>query len=170
MGVAPLRLPAAFSPEVHFWTAHIQRWAVEWELPVELIATVMQIESCGHPAVGSPAGASGLFQVMPYHFAANEQPLDPEVNARRGLGYLARSLELAGGDLRLAMAGYNGGHGVIERPAASWPVETQRYVRWGAGILAEVQRGLPESPTLQTWMLAGGASLCRRAAEYLNLD
>lgn len=164
-----LTLPALFTPEIHFWTSQIQRWAIQHRLPAELIATVMQIESCGHPAVESGAGALGLFQVMPYHFADGEPKLDPEVNADRGLAYLARSLQLAHGDRRLALAGYNGGHGVIARPIESWPVETLRYVEWGTGILEDVDRGLQVSPGLQAWLNAGGASLCRRAAEHLDL-
>lgn len=164
-----LHLPALFTPQIHYWTTDIQRWSVEYRLPAELIATVMQIESCGHPAVASRAGALGLFQVMPYHFAADELPLVPEVNARRGLRYLARSLELAAGDRPLALAGYNGGHGVIGRPSASWPAETQRYVLWGTRILEDVDRGLPASPGMQAWLEAGGAALCQRAAAYLEL-
>lgn len=166
----PLALPALFSPEVQRWTPEIQRWAIEYRLPAELIATAMQIESCGDPAVSSAAGAQGLFQVMPYHFTSGEQPLDPETNAKRGLAYLARSLQLAGGDRALALAGYNGGHGVIGLPASSWPAETRRYVLWGTGILEDVAAGLSRSPALQAWMDAGGASLCRMAAAHLELN
>jgi soluble lytic murein transglycosylase-like protein len=108
-----------------------------------------------------------LFQVMPFHFANGEDPGDPEVNARRGLSYLSRGLQLAGGDMALALAGYNGGHGLIQRDPSTWPSETTRYVRWATGILAELRAGLTSSPTLKAWLDAGGASLCRRAAERL---
>ncbi len=165
-----LALPALFSPEIQHWTLQIQRWAVEHQLPAELIATVMQIESCGHPTVSSSAGALGLFQVMPFHFAAGESPFEPEVNAQRGLAYLARALELAQGDRRLALAGYNGGHAIIGRPSESWPAETRRYVEWGGRILDDVDQGLQASPALQAWLDAGGAVLCRRATEYLELS
>lgn len=165
-----LALPALFSPEIQHWTPQIQRWGVEYQIPAELIATVMQIESCGHPQVASAAGALGLFQVMPFHFAAGEQPLEPEVNAQRGLRYLARSLELAAGDRRLALAGYNGGHAVIGWPASRWPDETLRYVDWGTRILRDVERAVTPSPGLQAWMDAGGAALCRRAAGFLGLS
>jgi soluble lytic murein transglycosylase-like protein len=124
----------------------------------------MQIESCGAPGVRSPAGAAGLFQVMPFHFDENEDPLDVETNAARGLTYLARGLALADGRVDLALAGYNGGHGLIGRDPASWPDQTQRYVHWGVGILNDVARGSPSSPTLQDWLAAGGAHLCQRAS------
>ena len=106
---------------------------------------------------------------MPFHFAPGEDPLDPDTNALRGLSYLAGSFDLAQGRLDLALAGYNGGHGVISRPPAAWPTETQRYAYWGTGILADIETGAVTSPRLQQWLEAGGASLCRRAGEALGL-
>ncbi len=161
---------AAFTAEVQYWAPDIGRWSVEFGLPADLIATVMQIESCGHPEVESTAGALGLFQVMPFHFGAGEDPLLPEVNAARGLGYLARGFELADGELALTLAGYNGGHGVIGRPSADWPAETQRYVSWGTQIMTDLREGALPSPGLAAWLDAGGASLCRRAAAALGID
>ena len=54
-----------FTPQVRTWSAEISHWAVEFDLDPNLIALVMQIESCGHPRVHSSAGAQGLFQVIP---------------------------------------------------------------------------------------------------------
>jgi len=160
----------AFTSEVQHWEREIGRWAIEYSLPADLIATVMQIESCGHPQVESTAGAIGLFQVMPFHFGAEEDPLLPEVNAARGLSYLARGFDLAGGELGPTLAGYNAGHGMIARPATDWPSETQRYVSWGSQILDDIRTGRLPSPGLTAWLEAGGASLCRRAAAALGLD
>jgi len=44
--------------------------------------------------------------------------LDPEINALRGLTYPRQSFEKAAWNLGLTFAGYNGGHGQIERPKA----------------------------------------------------
>ena len=162
---SPPDISAVFTAEVKYWAPDILRWSSEYDLPPELIATVMQIESCGHPSVHSNAGAAGLFQVMPFHFGEGEDPLNPETNAFRGLNYLARGLELAEGNQALALAGYNGGHGQIGRAASLWPAETQRYVRWGLAILADIQRDQVPSPGLQAWLEAGGSSLCQRAAQ-----
>ena len=165
---SPAALPPGFSPvftqEVARWSAAILRWSDQYQLPPEIIATVMQIESCGDPLARSSAGAQGLFQVMPFHFSAGEQPTDPEVNAQRGLAYLARSMQLAGDDLAAGFAGYNGGHAVIVWAPSEWPEETIRYVRWATGILQEARAGIVPSPTLQAWLEAGGAYLCRQAA------
>jgi soluble lytic murein transglycosylase-like protein len=165
-----VEIPEAFTKEVQYWAPEIARWSIEYEIPMDLIATVMQIESCGHPQVHSPAGAIGLFQVMPFHFDAEDDPMLPETNAARGLRYLARALELGQGDSSLALAGYNGGHSLIGRDPSAWPNETLRYVDWGSRILLDVELGLSVSPGVQAWLAAGGAGLCRRAADHLGLE
>ncbi|MCX6070118.1 MAG: transglycosylase SLT domain-containing protein [Chloroflexi bacterium] len=159
-------LPTIFTPEVQRWSPEIQAWAAAYDLPAPLIATVMQIESCGDPQARSGAGAQGLFQVMPFHFAPDEAALEPETNARRGLAYLARALELAGGRVDLALAGYNGGHSRITQPPDLWPDETRRYVAWGSAIYADAAAGKAESPALEAWLQAGGARLCRTASTH----
>ncbi len=159
----PLSLSTAFAAPVRAWSERILEWSRLYSLDPNLIATVMQIESCGDPTAVSPAGAMGLFQVMPFHFAEAEDPLDPEDNARRGLSYLAACLARAEGDVALALAAYNGGPRLLSLPTVEWPHETRRYVHWGTSILREAVDG-EVSPTLQQWLAAGGESLCQRAA------
>lgn len=161
-------LSTIFTEEILHWTSDIARWAADYNLDPNLIAIVMQIESCGHPKVVSFAGALGLFQVMPFHFVEDENPFDPDINAHRGLRYLARALELAQGDISLAMAGYNGGHSIIEWSSMLWSQETKRYVYWASGIYADIKKGADESPRLGEWLAAGGSSLCSRASYALN--
>ena len=135
-----------------------------------MVATVMQIESCGHPSIKSRAGADGLFQVMPFHFGSTENPEDPETNALRGLNYLQRTHELAGRDAKLTFAGYNGGQSVIQQDPITWYEETRRYAMWGEGILTDIAHGREQSPTLDRWMQEGGESLCKSARIVLGLQ
>jgi soluble lytic murein transglycosylase-like protein len=130
----------------------------------------MQIESCGDPRALSRAGASGLFQVMPFHFQLGENPFNPDTNALRGTSYLSRSLQAANGDARLALAGYNGGIGVISRGEWTWSAETNRYVRFGGPIYADASSGSTSSPTLDEWYRKYGASLCRQASNRLGIS
>lgn len=161
-------LAEVFTPEVRYWEPWIKAWAIRYQIDPNLIATLIQIESCGDPRVSSPAGAQGLFQVMPFHFDAGEDMLDVNTNARRGLDYLQGGLERAEGHAGLALAGYNGGHGVISRGWAAWASETQRYYYWGSRIYAEAVAGLETSPTLQEWIEIGGKNLCARAAQSIQ--
>jgi soluble lytic murein transglycosylase-like protein len=154
---------------VQYWAGNITQWANAASLDPNLIAVVMQIESCGDPRAVSRAGAKGLFQVMPFHFRFGENPYDPETNALRGLNYLARSLRTANGDARLALAGYNGGIGIISRSEWLWSAETKRYVYFGVPIYEDAHSGKTTSPTLDEWYRRYGAGLCRQASERLGL-
>ena len=159
-----------FTPEIQYWGGSIQQWAQAAGVDANLVAVVMQIESCGNPSALSSAGAIGLFQVMPYHFLESENPFSPDTNAIRGLEYLKRSLAAADGDAGLALAGYNGGIALIAAPKWEWPAETQRYNHWGNGIYADASSGASDSPSLADWLAAGGETLCETAKQHLDLD
>jgi len=162
-------LSPIFTPEIHYWADSITRWAAVAGLDPNLAATVMQIESCGDPRATSRAGAMGLFQVMPFHFKAGENPYQPDINALRGLDYLKRSLDKAGGNARLALAGYNGGIGVISRGEWTWAAETARYVKYGFPIYEDALSGMTTSASLNEWYGRYGAGLCRQAAQRIGL-
>ncbi len=159
-GIAPL-----FTPEVQAWEDKILAWSTVYQLDPNLVATVMQIESCGYADAQSGVGAMGLFQVMPYHFQEGEDPFLPEVNAFRGLKYLRQAQEAAEGNTRLTLAGYNGGINAARAAERYWAYETQRYVYWGLGIYRDARSGLEHSPRLEEWLAAGGSGLCKLARQ-----
>jgi soluble lytic murein transglycosylase-like protein len=163
-GISPI-----FTKEIQHWAKDIVRWANAAGVDPNLAATVMQIESCGDPRATSRSGATSLFQVMPFHFKFGENPYDPETNALRGLSYLSRSLQAGGGNARLALAGYNGGIGVISRSEWAWPSETKRYVLYGAPIYEDARNGVASSASLTEWYQKYGAGLCRQAAQRLGI-
>lgn len=169
-GVPANPLSPVFTREVQHWAPQISQWATQYGVEPNLAAIIMQIESCGDPQAVSRAGAQGLFQVMPFHFSAGENSLDPDTNARRGLNYFAERLEQTNGDIGRAFAGYNGGHVAAASNWSSWAAETQRYYLWSTGIYNDIQSGLTTSPTLAAWLDAGGRSLCQQAAGRLGLQ
>jgi soluble lytic murein transglycosylase-like protein len=151
---------------VQYWDAKIVQWARQYGLDPNMLATVIQIESCGDFMAGSGSGAQGLFQVMPFHFADGEDQHDPDTNARRGIEYLRGGLILADGHIGLAMAGYNGGWGVINVGWSGWSRQTQLYYLWGSQIYLDGIHGktTAQSSALQSWLNAGGSRLCAQAA------
>jgi hypothetical protein len=161
-GLAPL-----FTPQVLHWEEKILTWSAQKGLDPNLVATVMQIESCGDPKARSNAGAMGLFQVMPYHFQAGENPYHPPTNAKRGLAYLKQS-QAKGGNIKLTLAGYNGGIQGAQRPPSAWKEETIRYVYWGKGIYEDAKAGKDHSPRLEEWLESGGSRLCQQANARLQ--
>jgi len=146
----------------------------------ELLAIVMVVESGGHAAAASPAGATGLMQVMPATGAdiaaqrgvagfAPEQLWDPATNIDFGAWYLADQMRRFGNGgadgvvVALAAAAYNGGPGTVQRHlrGAALPTETQRYQQWVGGMWRE--RHDARSPTFDAWWAAGGRRLVEMA-------
>lgn len=164
-----INISPIFRIEVLHWADSIVEWASASNLDPNLVATIMQIESCGDPRAISSAGAMGLFQVMPFHFYESDNPYNPNTNATRGLNYLVRSLETANGDVRLALAGYNGGIGVINRGEYTWHAQTKRYVQYGFPIYQDAISGNEFSESLNEWYTKYGVSLCKQAAQRLGL-
>jgi len=152
-----------FTPEIQYWEEDILAWSEEYGLDPNLIATVMQIESCGYIKAKSVAGAMGLFQVMPPNFKNEEDPYDPDTNAYRGLSWLQKTLK-SGGSTSMALAGYNAGLARAKNPNLEWSNETQRYVNWGLQIYQDAKCGYDYSSALYNWLSKGGSSLCNRAA------
>jgi membrane-bound lytic murein transglycosylase D len=113
--------------------------------PQELV-WLAEVESSFDPEARSPAGAVGMYQLMPgtardlgLKVTPKDERLVPEKNARAAATYLAR-LRRQFGDWSLALAAYNAGPGRVadtlkRRRATSYdaiaphlPAETQMYV------------------------------------------
>ena len=109
------------------------------------------------------------FTGRPSIFSGTDAPYNPDTNALRGLAYLEDSLNTYQ-NIRLALAGYNGGIGTAGKPESQWPRETIRYAYWGIGIFQNAQSGLDVSERLEEWYRAGGASLCYQAEQRLGLS
>ena len=161
-------LSSIFSREVLYWRANILRWAKEYHVNPNVIAIVIQIESCGDSDAISGAGALGLMQVMPFHFDYGENMLNPDTNVRNGMTVFYECLtQFADWNLGLALACYNGGPSVTQQDFDSWSLETQYYYTWAVGLWKDVITGAKSSSTLSQWLEAGGSRLCAHAAETL---
>jgi len=151
-----------YTAEVLRWRDRIEGWARQYHVNPNVLAIVIQIESCGDPAVISPAGALGLMQVMPFHFPNGVNMINPDSNVQQGMIVFEECLTVfADWDLGLALACYNGGPSVTTRERATWAAETQHYYRWATGLWDDVKAGSERSATLDEWLAAGGANLCR---------
>jgi len=100
--------------------------------PVLLYAQ-MHTESAFKRGAVSPKGASGLMQLMPAtarRFGVTNI-FDPQQNIEGGARYMRYLLDYFGGDVQLALAGYNAGEGAVMKYGRRIPPyrETQEYVR-----------------------------------------
>ncbi|MCA1817083.1 MAG: lytic transglycosylase domain-containing protein [Acidobacteria bacterium] len=97
-----------------------------------LLYAIMHRESSFKRYAVSYKGARGLMQLMPGTAArfGVRDIFDPAQNIEGGARYVRFLLERFGGDVRLALAGYNAGEGAVDRYDGVPPYrETQDYVR-----------------------------------------
>ncbi len=103
----------------------IRACARETGLPANLIAGIIRQESAFDARATSPVGARGLMQLMPdtaremsrkIGFAYSPAGLyDPTTSVHLGATYFRELLDDFGGNVELALAGYNGGPNRIQR-------------------------------------------------------
>ncbi len=98
-----------------------------------LIYAQMAQESAFRVRALSHKGASGLMQLMPptARRMGVTDIYDPKQNIEGGIKYMRLLLNMFGGDLNLALAGYNAGEGAVIKYGYKIPPynETQNYVR-----------------------------------------
>lgn len=127
------------------WTPYIAQLEVQYSLPTDLLARVAYQESRFREDIirgttASPAGALGMFQLMPQYFQSVNVPrpytdADVQAQANEAAGQLAK-LYQSTQDWTLALAAYNAGLGNVEKYGGIPPYpETQNYV---AEISADV--------------------------------
>lgn len=153
-----------FPKTVTYWIREIFQWADKYGVDPLLLTIIMTMESVGFPKAISRSLAQGLFQVMPFHFydlplsnpfagikhediiRMQKHMQDPHVNAEKGAKYIKAGMVKANGDVGRAMAGYNGGHGIIDKEDKYWHQEARNYRDWGTAMWAEavgLANGIP---------------------------
>lgn len=83
-------------PGTDKWRGLIDEAAAQYGIDGDAIQAVMMIESGGNEGARSVAGAMGLMQVMPFHFGAGEDGMDPRTNVMKGAKILADNLKRYG--------------------------------------------------------------------------
>lgn len=126
-----------------------------------LILSVMRAESGFNKMAVSVKGASGLMQLMPATAArfGVKNIFDQRENILAGARYLRWLLDRFGGDVRLALAGYNAGEGAVEFYGYRIPpyLETQNYVRIIYGRYSRIH-GIDAPPPASVQAVAPGAA------------
>jgi hypothetical protein len=112
----------------------------EYNLDVDLLASLVKAESGGHAHAVSSAGAQGLMQLMPgtaTEMGVNDR-FEPKQNVHGGTAYLNKLLIYYKENLVKALAAYNAGPEAVDKYHGIPPYhETQVYV---ARVIHEFNR------------------------------
>jgi len=169
-------------PRVRRFAPLLEAASRDHGVDANLLAIVVLVESGGDPNAKSPAGATGLMQLMPPTAAELAERrgltdhhdwrlLDPGYNIDLGADYLAQQVRRfwtgqSDPTVERAAGAYNGGPGRMRRhleQGETLPTETQRYQQWVVGMWRE--RHQPRSVAYASWYQAGGE---RRLAQSQN--
>ena len=115
----------------------INSTASKYGVSSSLASAVASAESNYDQSAESPAGAIGVFQLMPGTASdLGVDPYDIGQNIEGGIKYLSQQLRAFGGDIQKALAAYNWGPGsvsnAVRQYGSNWlahaPSETRNYV------------------------------------------
>ena len=111
VAVCPLASAQGLPARREYAIRCVDHYAHIYQVPVELVESVIDVESNWNPYAVSPKGAVGLMQLMPgtaLEFGVRNR-FQVEDNVRGGVAYLAWLIQLFRGDLRLVMGAYVAG-------------------------------------------------------------
>lgn len=106
--------------------------ALEYGIEPALVFGMVRAESRFNHRARSSAGARGLLQLMPgtAKSLGVKDSFNPRQNIRGGVSYLRQLIDRFGGNVVLALAGYNAGPGAVERHGGVPPYkQTRGYVK-----------------------------------------
>jgi len=144
-------------PNVAKFQPLVTRNARDNGLDPYLVQAVIAVESGYDPGAVSEKGAVGLMQVMPatgerYGVKGDakrsvaDKLKEPSINVRVGTRYLKDLMERFDDDLKLVLAAYNAGEGVVDRYNGIPPyAETRDYVK----LVSQMHEALKPPPPVR---------------------
>lgn len=156
------------------YDSFILEFSKKYNINPNLILAQMSQESSYNRKATSNKGASGLMQLMPgtaRRFGVTDI-YDPKQNIEAGVKYMRWLLNEFGGDVDLALAGYNAGEGAVKKYGGKIPPykETQDYVKKIKGKFGKLQGTSPDVQygTFDLGQSSEDLTKAQRDAEMLN--
>ncbi len=144
----------------------IRSTAARFGVDTNLALSVARAESNFNQSAISPAGAIGVFQLMPPTAAdLGVNPYNLVENIEGGVRYLSQMLRQFGGDVSKALAAYNWGPGNLGRAISRYgenylahaPAETRAYVPKILGFVGTTVAGVTKPEGAKNTLLIAAA-------------
>lgn len=129
---------------------YIQGLCCDYEIPVELVLAVIEVESSYKADAVSVAGAKGLMQVIPEHHKPRMNRLkctdlfNPQQNVTVGMDFLAELLDTYNGNTHKALTAYNHGEKGANNKFFSKGVYQTKYSRKVLKTAEKIKEGMTE--------------------------
>ncbi len=125
-------IPVKEFPNKMKYDAVVEAAARKYDIPAELIHSIIQAESNYNLRAVSPKGAKGLMQLMPVtaKIYGVQNVFDPRENIEGGVKYLRDLIKLYRRDTGLVLAAYNAGQEAVKKYGGIPPYpETRDYIK-----------------------------------------
>ncbi len=152
-------LAPLFTPTVQQWAADIAVWTAGTDISPDMLAIVMQLESCGNPTV-----EGGLFGIP----TASNTLNDTDEQASIALGKLQSGMARTDGNFGMALALYADGERVLTDDFGLWSFHARDMFILGRIMQRQAQAGATSSDDLNSWLQNSGAILCTQAQTTRN--
>ena len=126
------KTPAQKLPGKMKYDAIVDAAARRYDIPVELIHSIIRAESNYNSRAVSPKGAKGLMQLMPVtaKIYGVKKVFDPKENIEGGVRYLNDLIKLYKSNTGLVLAAYNAGQEAVKKYEGIPPYpETKNYIK-----------------------------------------
>lgn len=162
-----VKVVGQFTDTVEQWRPEIDRWAVEYGgdgITGNLIATIIQMESCGNPAYDAPGPRAGLFGVETFYVPEGQDVFKWDTNAKIGLAILA-DVRKQTNDMALVWGGWKSRNNMIKSFDA-WTYDGQRFFRDAGPIYDGAESG-DGGVAITDWLMNGdGVIVCAGARVF----
>lgn len=154
-----------YTNTVEQWRPQIDEWAVSYDVDRDVIATVLQVQTCGNKHFSHDIeNRHGLFGVKRSDFASGLDPYDLDTNVKVGMGILDQVYHQTN-EVGLVFAGWKSRNAMISSFDA-WPREAMRFY-WDALPIYNGAKSGDGGAAAREWLASpNGQYLCNNVKIY----
>lgn len=166
VAAATVQVVGQFTDSVEQWRPEIDAWATAWAesgVTADLIATVIQVSSCGNPAYDDPTSPSaGLFGIESFNVPVGQDIFNWETNAKIAMPIMGQIRNsVSENDIALFFAGWKQRSAMV-KSFGDWSRDTIAFY-WDASPIYAGAKSGDGGMAVREWLNGNGAVVCAGA-------